>query len=258
MPNQTPWLIDRTDYREVGSHHYEVALLPWGATESHGYHLPYGTDNFEAAALADRAAEIAWRQGRKVAVLPTIPFGVQTGQLDLPFCMNLNPSTQAAILRDVLSSLAAAKVRKFVLLNAHGGNDFRQILRELQPQFPNLFLCVTAWFSIPVAEPKFEHPGDHADERETSLMLHLHPDWVRSKAEWGDGATNEWTLRALREKWAWAQRHWTSATHDTGVGDPSASTAEKGATYLKALSEKLASFLVELADADPAKLYASK
>jgi creatinine amidohydrolase len=62
-------------------------------------------------------------------VLP-VPFGVNTGQIDIPFCLNMNPA-QAALLRDLAESLAQAGVRKLVILNGHGGNAFRQMIREL-------------------------------------------------------------------------------------------------------------------------------
>lgn len=249
------WLIARTDYCDILQHQYEFAVLPWGATECHGNHLPYATDTYEIDAIAAESARIAWGKGARVGVLPAIPFGVQTGQLDLPFCINLNPSTQTAILSDVLSSLSASGVRKFVLLNGHGGNDFRQILRELTPRFPSLFLSCVSWFNVDDGKSIFDAPGDHADERETSLMLHLHPDLVRPREEWGTGSTNDWTIAALREKWAWAPRHWRSATNDTGAGDPRASTNEKGKLYFERITTKVADYFVDLAKTDLADLY---
>ena len=60
----------------------KVAILPWGATEAHNYHLPYGTDVIEATRIAERAAELAHDRGASVIVLPTIPFGNDEQQLD--------------------------------------------------------------------------------------------------------------------------------------------------------------------------------
>lgn len=233
----------------------DVAVLPWGATEAHGHHLPYATDTYEVDAVAVEAAKRAETSGAKVAVLPAIPFGVQTGQLDIPFCINLNPSTQAAILSDILSSLPASGVRKFVILNGHGGNDFRQILRELQPRFPSIFLSTISWFTAHDGRGIIDVIGDHADERETALMLHLHPELVAPRETWGKGQSNPWTLQALRDRNAWAPRGWTKATVDTGVGDPSAATTEKGARYFDAICERVAAYFVELARADLNQLY---
>ncbi|HEV8353163.1 MAG TPA: creatininase family protein [bacterium] len=100
-----PYLLAETTWKTVRETGYEVAVLPWGATEAHNTHLPYGTDTVETDHIAAEAARLAWEAGARVVVLPTVPFGVQTGQLDIPFCLNLNPSTQAAVLGDLAQSL---------------------------------------------------------------------------------------------------------------------------------------------------------
>src|SRR5262245_58162509 len=135
-----PYLLAETNWKSVKDKHCEVAVLPWGATEAHNYHLPYATDTIECDHLAAMAAKIAWDGGAKVMVLPTVPFGVQTLQFDIPFCLNVNPSTQAALLSDLACSLNGHGVSKLVILNGHGGNDFRQMIRELQPSI-EMFLC---------------------------------------------------------------------------------------------------------------------
>ena len=60
-----PYVLAESNWKSVKDTDYEVAILPWGATEPHNFHLPYATDNYETAALAERAAEIAWKQGRE-------------------------------------------------------------------------------------------------------------------------------------------------------------------------------------------------
>jgi len=204
--------------------------------------------------VAAEAARLAWEQGAKVVVLPTIPFGVNTGQLDITLDMNLNPSTQLAILRDVARVLARQGIPKLVVLNGHGGNDFRQLLRELQAEFPSVFLSTATLFRIVDRSQFFSAPGDHADEMETSMMLHIAPTLVRPLSEAGTGASKQFRIRALRE-WAWAQREWEQVTTDTGAGDPAAATAGKGAAFLRAVTEQLGQFLVELAAADPQNMY---
>jgi creatinine amidohydrolase len=233
---------------------YELAVLPWGATEAHNLHLPYGTDTIQVERIATDAARLASEAGASIMVLPAVPFGVNTGQLDIPFCLNMNPSTQAALLHDLVGSLTHSGVRKLVILNGHGGNDFRQMIRELTPLTP-LFLCTINWYSCVDPGPYFERAGDHAGELETSVMLHLSPDLVRPLAEAGPGAAHRFRVRGLREGWAWAPRHWTEVTDDTGVGDPSASTADKGARFVKAVTERIGGFLLELAQADPRAMY---
>ena len=250
-----PYILAEATWKTVREANYEVVVLPWGATEAHNYHLPYATDNMQSDYVAAEAARKAWDRGAKVVVLPCIPFGVNTGQLDITLDMNLNPSTQLAILRDLVQVLARQGIPKLVILNGHGGNDFRQILRELQAEFPTVFLSTLNWFKAADRNQYFSAPGDHADELETSVMLHLVPDLVSSLSEAGDGAARRFRIAALREGWAWAQREWSQVSADTGVGNPAAATAEKGAAFLEAVTSNIAQFLMELAAANPQDLY---
>lgn len=250
-----PYILAETNWKTVRETPYEVAILPWGATEAHNFHLPYATDNLQNEWIAAEAARMAWERGAKVVVLPNVPFGVNTGQLDIRLDLNMNPSTQAAVLRDLVDALSRQGVPKLVVMNGHGGNHFRQILRELQPQFPNIFLCTFNWYDTIRWADYFEAQGDHAGEMETSIMLHVRPDLVLPLSEAGDGAARGPRLRAMREGWAWAQREWTKVTADTGIGDPSKATAEKGRESLEAITQKIADFLVELAACDPSYLY---
>jgi len=255
MPSPSrPYILNELTWKTVRDSRYEVAVLPWGATEAHNLHLPYSTDNIETEEVAARAAERAWKAGAKLVVLPIVPFGVNTGQLDIPLCINMNPSTQALVLRDVASSLAGQGIKKLVILNGHGGNDFRQMIRELQPQV-SLFLCVVNWYKILDLKSYFSDVGDHAGEMETSVMQYVAPERVLPLSEAGSGKAKAFKIAAFREGWAWAPRQWTQVTDDTGVGNPAASTAEKGQRYVEAVSGKLADFFVDLAKADTANLY---
>jgi len=249
-----PYILAETTWKTVRETAYEVAILPCGATEAHNYHLPYGTDNFECEHIAAEAARLAWDAGARVVVLPILPFGVQTGQLDIPFCLNLYPSTQAAVLGDLARSLDRQGVRKLVILNGHGGNDFRALIRELQAHV-NVFLCVTNWYQVVDAADYFEDLGDHAGEMETSIMLHIAPALVRPLSEAGEGRERRFRIAALREGWAWAPRQWTQVSADTGIGDPRAASRQKGERYTSAVVERVSRFLVDLAAADPHDLY---
>jgi creatinine amidohydrolase len=228
--------------------------LPWGATEAHNYHLPYGTDVIECDELAHRAVEAAWNLGARVMLLPTVPFGVQTGQLDIPFCLNLNPSTQQAILRDLIASLEPHGVRKLVIFNGHGGNDFKQGIRELQPT-TGVLLCQLNWYAALDAKAFFTEPGDHGGELETSVMMHVAPHLVQPLSEAGSGSARKPSLRGFQEGWAWMPRRWTQVTNDTGVGNPALATPEKGERYVTALTQTLAEFLFQLAHLNAANPY---
>ena len=257
MPTYTarPYIIAETTWKTVQETPYEVIVLPWGATEAHNYHLPYATDNIQNDYITAEAARKAWEQGALVGVLPNIPFGVNTGQLDVRLDINMNPSTQFAVLHDIVETLDRQGIPKLVVLNGHGGNDFKQMLRELQAGFPDIFLCAMNWFSTAAWDEFFEDQGDHAGELETSVMMHIAPELCRPLEEAGDGRTHPFKIKALREKWAWAQRDWLKATDDTGAGNPARATPEKGARFLEVVTSRMASFFVELAEADINDLY---
>jgi creatinine amidohydrolase len=247
-------VLGEVTWKDVMQATYDVAVLPWGATEAHNYHLPYATDNYEATAVAIESARRATERGARVIVLPTIPFGVQTGQADIPFCLNMMPSTQALVLRDIVQSLEATTVGKLVIVNGHGGNDFRQMIRELQVMTP-IMLATVNWWQVAPAREVFTEPGDHGGELETSVMMHIEPALVRPLGEAGPGIERKANIAALRERWAWTPRPWTRVSEDTGIGNPAASSAAKGQAFFDAVTEKIASFLVELAAAEPETLY---
>ncbi len=248
------YVLAETNWKTVSGTQYDVAILPWGATEAHNFHLPYATDNIQSEALAIEAARLAWDRGAKVVVLPCVPFGVNTGQLDIPLCLNMNPSTQAALLADLVHALEVQGIRKLVIFNGHGGNDFRQMIRELQPR-TSVFLATMNWYKVGDPKAIFTDHGDHAGELETSVMMHLVPDLVRPLSEAGDGSEKRWRIGAFREGWAWAPRRWTQVSADTGTGNPALATAEKGARYAEEVTRHAADFIVELANADPNDLY---
>ncbi len=254
MPGR-PYVLAEATWKTVRETPYDVAVLPWGATEAHNYHLPYGTDTYQCDYVAAEAARRAWEAGARVIVLPTVPFGVNTGQLDIKLDINMNPSTQAAILRDVVDVLARQQIPRLVVMNGHGGNHFRQMLRELQAAFPSVFLCTLNWYEAADVHAFFDEPGDHAGEMETSAMMHIAPDLVRPLEEAGDGAARSFRVYGLRQGWVWAQRAWSQVTQDTGVGNPALASADKGRRFLDAVATEISRFLVDLARTDPADLY---
>ena len=252
MPGR-PYILAETTWKTVENTEYEVVVLPWGATEAHNYHLPYSTDNIQCDRIAAEAAARAWERDARVVVLPTIPFGVNTGQIEVKLDINLNPSTQMAVLRDVVELLDHQGVPKLVILNGHGGNDFRQMVRELWPRY-EMFICTLDWYKL-IESDAFEEPGDHAGEMETSLMQVFAPELMLPLAEAGEGRERKFRIKALRDGLAWTQRDWMEATRDTGIGNPAAATLEKGEKCFDHLASGIADFFVELAAADLDELY---
>ncbi len=254
-PQPRPFILAETNWKTVKETSYKVAILPWGATEAHNYHLPYATDNYEATFVAEESARLAWEAGAKTVVLPCIPFGINTGQLDIKLCMNLRPSTQYAILKDVVDVLSRHNMDKLLILNSHGGNHFKNMIRELSIDFPEVFVCSIDWWKIGNAKEYFDEPGDHAGELETSAMMHIRPNLVLPLQDAGKGAEKRFRIKGLKDGWVTAQRQWTKVTEDTGVGDPIQSSAEKGKAFLSQATREISEFLIELGETDLEDLY---
>ena len=250
-----PYILAETNWDALKDQKIELAILPWGATEAHNYHLPYSTDNIEAELIAAESARLAWDTGVKVIVLPTVPFGVNTGQKDIYLDININPSTQLAIISDIVEVLNYQKIFKLLILNGHGGNEFKPIARELGLKYPDMYICISNWYQVLNKKNYFESPGEHADEMETSLLLHLRPDLVLPRKKWGEGKEKKNKIKAFEEGWVWAERKWDEITEDTGVGDPKPGSAEKGEKYFTDLTVKMSKLLCELCRADVGDLY---
>ncbi len=247
-----PYILAEQTHAFIRSEQWEVAVLPFGATEPHNLHMPYGTDNYEVEEVGKRSCERAYGAGAKVLLLPTIPFGVNTNHLQIPggLALSVTPTTLLAIISDIVDSLEAQGVRKLVLLNGHGGNELKPLTRELHHR-TSVFLCVCDWFRMAADQyPKlFEKSGEHADEMETSMGLAFFPDLMKPEQA-DDGAAAPSRFEAINRGWISITRPWHLVSRNTGLGDPSAATAEKGRKLMDILVERLSSFLVELSKAE--------
>ena len=79
-----PYVLKEATLGQTREFKVDAAILPWGSTEPHNLHLPYGTDSIQAEAVAGEAARLSWEAGARVIVLPTIPVGVNAQQLNTP------------------------------------------------------------------------------------------------------------------------------------------------------------------------------
>jgi len=198
--------------------------------------------------IAAETAQRAWNKGLKVIVLPLIPFGVNTGQLDIKLDINLNPSTQFAILNDITDVLSRHGIAKFLILNGHGGNDFKQMIRELGSKYPDMFICSCNWYQSFANSDFFENGGGHADEMETSIMQYIYPEFVLPLKEAGPGDGKKFRIKGLNEKWAWAERKWSKVTADTGIGNPSKSSPQKGEKCFTEVVRKVGDLMISLCE----------
>ena len=110
---------------------------------------------------------------------------------------------------------------------------------------------------ITTDEEYFEEGGDHANEMETSVILHYFPELVLPLQEAGEGSSKSHKLKAIREKTAWAPRQWDKVSEDTGIGNPKKASAEKGEKFVEDVTTRIASYLTELALCDIHNLYES-
>lgn len=242
---KSPWLLGELSYGDIKGKIPEVAMIPFGATEPHNLHLPYATDTIEADTIAGMLCQRAQSQGASIVCLPTVPYGTETNQQGFPFAMNLMPSTVLAILRDLVASLEKTGIRKCVILNSHGGNAFKGMVRELFGQ-TSVHLFVINWYAIKEGYSEvFSAKEDHAGEMETSLIMHARPDLVDlSRAD--EGANRPIRFEAVEKGFVEISRAWHLLTTNSGSGNPSQASAEKGRVWLEKLAEKLVPFLVEL------------
>jgi creatinine amidohydrolase len=255
MEIMNPFILAESSWKTIKDANIELAILPWGATEAHNLHLPYSTDNIETDRITREAARKAFERGAEIIVLPIIPFGVNTGQLDIPVNININPSTQFAILKDITDVLNRHGIHKFLIVNGHGGNDFKQMIRELGFNFPEMFIATCNWYQAVDQSRFFEEAGGHADEMETSLMLFLEPALVLPVRNAGKGDAKKFRINALNENWAWSERKWSKVTKDTGVGNPAKATREKGEKYFNAVTDSLCELISDLAGTDISDMY---
>lgn len=251
MANQ-PWQLATATYADVKQAGYDVAVLPFGATEPHNLHLPYATDTLEAEHIGSRICAAAHERGAKVILLPTIPFGTQSNHRGLPLSLNVQPSTLMLLARDLIESIAASGIQKIVLLNSHGGNELKVVLRELFGRIDaHLFLCFWPDVIRDRYHEIFSAADDHAGEMETSLALAFFPDYIARQSDGtlaaDDGQTRAFRFHALRERWVSITRPWQRFTTNTGAGDPRNASAEKGQRLMAILVDRLSQFLVDLA-----------
>jgi creatinine amidohydrolase len=240
-------VLRETNWKNVKNEGFKIAILPWGATEAHNYHLPYGTDTILAERVAADASAIANLSGAGCIVLPSLAYGVNTGQMEVKLCMNMKPSTQLAIVRDILEVLDKHGIKKLVILNAHGGNAFVPIIRELSLEFPHILMSAINWWVACKPDGFFTEAGDHAGELETACMQYVAPELVLPLNDAGNGKEKGFIIQGFKEKWAWTPRRWIYISDDTGVGNPTAATPENGERFLICCIDKIAKFLTDLA-----------
>ena len=234
-----------------------VAVLPLGATEQHGPHLPLSVntvlvDGVVNAALTQLAAT------DPVLVLPTQTVGLSTEHTAFAGTLHLSPQTLIQLWCDIGTSVARAGVKKLLMFNAHGGNVglMDVVARELRAEH-GLIVYSSSWYNLPLdadVMSRFsadEHRfGIHAGDIETSMMLALSPSSVnmaeaKNFASTSQDRAKHYTVlgNGNSAKLGW---HMQDYNPQGAAGNASAATAVKGAALVNSAGEQLALLLKEL------------
>ena len=184
-----PWKLADNNYGHVKNQNYEVAVLPLGALPN------LTTFTFHMEQIYSKLPSLGIKSAKRLTMLAPrssyylpFPFGTETNLREFPLAINLNPSTLHMVIRDIVDSLLNDGIKKIVLLNSHGGNGFKPLLRELSGKNEaHVFLC--NWYQAleDVYFDIFEKAEDHAGEMETSFGLAFFPELVAKNP---DGTLN--------------------------------------------------------------------
>ena len=244
------WDITQTNQARLKQQMPNVAVLGASAIEAHNYHLPEGQDFLHTEAIVKHVTQIAWEKTRSVICLPTIPYGVDCNLMEFPLTIHVKQTTLDLMLTEIVASLVHHGIRKIVLINGHGGNDFTPLVRQIQADLDVFMFCCNFY---EVGQDKhneiFDTADDHTRELETSVALALFSELVELKQA-DSGASRPFQFEALEQGWIKTSRKFSSLNDHCGNADPSLSTAEKGQQYLDLIYHRISNFLIELAEAD--------
>lgn len=217
-----------------------VVVLPIGAIEQHGPHLPICTDTAIATEVLAQALA-ALDPGIPAYALPPVWCGKSNEHARFSGTVILRAETLLALLRDIGESVYRMGFRKLVLVNGHGGQPqvVEMIARDLREAYPDFCLFPVFTWAVPNRAGEFLSPrekaeGIHAGRAESSLMMALTPEQVRMDLAVGEyPPTTEGLLTPEgRFRFAWL-------THDLScsgvVGDPAGANREEGEAMLASL-----------------------
>lgn len=231
-------------------------VLPLGSCEQHGRHLPLLVDTIQVQAVADGVHQTL---GDKVLVAPTLWLGCSHHHMDFPGTISVLPSLYTSMVKSMVCSVLNAGFRRIFLLNGHGGNEIpgTQALTELVGEndlADAAWLTFGSWWRVGKAAINPEKHGlttgyiSHACEYETSLMLAIRPDLVKlaNAIDLPDGFRSHW-IEGTQGNTVQIFRRFHRLTGSGSLGKPSAATAAKGESMLKAIVDDVSRFVTDLA-----------
>jgi len=226
-----------------------LIVLPTGAIEQHGYHLPIATDTLTANLMLGRALELVPTE-LPIYALETVCYGKSNEHIGFPGTMSMSAATYMAVLHDIGASVAAAGFKKLLFFNTHGGNSALNdvMARDLRAEFGlrTFHMGGSAGAKIEGLSEQEAKYGFHANEFETALLLAATPELVDTSAytvNYIAKIEDESILSPERGavNFAWLTRD----IAESGVlGDPRPATAENGEKWIAACAEKAAAALI--------------
>ncbi len=242
-----PGLLEEMTIEDVRKFNPEVVVLPLGSTEPHGPHLPYGTDTWQVTRLCRMAVEKANAGGARTLLYPALPITNNVNFRAFPFALRIGVRTLMSAIIDIATQCKEDGVNKMVIINGHGGNPgaISATLREIAGMDNMPFVCCPR-MPIPKEKNPIEHPSDHAGESETSLMMHIRGDLIRTETL-TNNPLGELKVPGLAD--SEFVRPWHLYLPTSAGGETRSASAAKGKALLDAKSEVLAKLLVDLAKA---------
>jgi creatinine amidohydrolase len=225
-----------------------LLVLPTGAIEQHGHHLPLATDTLTSNLLLGRALQLL-PDDMHIYALETICYGKSNEHIGLPGTMTLSASTYMAVLRDIGASVAAAGIKKLLFFNTHGGNTALNdvMARDLRAEFGlrTFHMSGSAGANFEGLNPQEAKYGFHAGEVETAWLLSATPELVDTTAYTDNYIAHIEDESVLSPEHGAVNFAWlTRDISPTGVlGDPRPATAENGEKWIAACAEKAAAAL---------------
>lgn len=220
----------------------KVAILPIGAVEAHGPHLPLGTDNILAERLSEELA-----QQIDAYVLPTLPYGQVWSLKNFPGSINISNDALIRFLVDIGESLYHQGFKIFAMVNGHLGNAvaLKEAARKLDQLYPELKVLYLFYPGMkkPVEEVR-ETPSSHgtyfhACEIETSFMLYLAPKYVDMSKAICD-------IPVIPMSADVTPTPWEEFTQSAVLGDATLATKEKGEKIIKVALENMVRIINEM------------
>jgi creatinine amidohydrolase len=171
--------LTRLTGQAIADGQFDKAILPIGATEYHGPHLPYGTDTIGAETMAEAIA----RELGNTLLLPALDYGVSFHHIDWPWTLSLRPETLALMIRDIIESAMQHGIRKFAILTAHDGDPppAESAARSLYQDHRIEIAMIGGWQGAArqALAGSWDIDLDHAGQSEMSLVLYGAPETTR-------------------------------------------------------------------------------